>query len=108
VTVPLLLAGLGIGALASQLGAVTVSAVPAEPGLDQRPLQRRVGEEGDPAVAAPGSDAGGRPGSSQGVRSPWRAATPLAGRHGHTRPRPTGDVPLPVISVRAGPAPRRG
>jgi len=30
VTVPLLLAGLGIGALASQLGAVTVSAVPDE------------------------------------------------------------------------------
>jgi EmrB/QacA subfamily drug resistance transporter len=30
VTVPLLLAGLGIGALASQLGSVTVSAVPAE------------------------------------------------------------------------------
>ena len=29
-TVPLLLAGLGIGALASQLGAVTVSAVPDE------------------------------------------------------------------------------
>ena len=28
VTVPLLLVGLGIGALASQLGAVTVSAVP--------------------------------------------------------------------------------
>ena len=28
VTIPLLLAGLGIGALASQLGAVTVSAVP--------------------------------------------------------------------------------
>ena len=30
VTVPLLLAGLGVGALASQLGAVTVSAVPDE------------------------------------------------------------------------------
>ena len=30
VTVPMLLAGLGIGALASQLGAVTVSAVPDE------------------------------------------------------------------------------
>ena len=30
VTVPLLLAGLGLGALASQLGAVTVSAVPDE------------------------------------------------------------------------------
>ena len=30
VTIPLLLTGLGIGALASQLGAVTVSAVPAE------------------------------------------------------------------------------
>ena len=30
VTVPLLLTGLGIGALASQLGAVTVSAVPDE------------------------------------------------------------------------------
>ena len=30
VTVPLLLAGLGIGALASQLGSVTVSAVPAD------------------------------------------------------------------------------
>jgi len=33
VTVPLLLAGLGIGALASQLGAVTVSAVPDENSL---------------------------------------------------------------------------
>ena len=30
VTVPLLLAGLGVGALASQLGAVTVSSVPDE------------------------------------------------------------------------------
>ena len=30
VTVPMLLAGLGVGALASQLGAVTVSAVPDE------------------------------------------------------------------------------
>src|SRR5262249_55070432 len=34
VTVPLLLAGLGIGALASQLGAVTVSAVPDEQSPD--------------------------------------------------------------------------
>ena len=42
VTVPLLLAGLGIGALASQLGAVTVSAVPDEdsPG-GRRPAEHR-------------------------------------------------------------------
>jgi EmrB/QacA subfamily drug resistance transporter len=39
VTVPLLLAGLGIGALASQLGAVTVSAVPDELSPDVGGLQ---------------------------------------------------------------------
>jgi hypothetical protein len=40
VTVPLLLAGLGIGALASQLGAVTVSAVPDEQSPEVGGLQR--------------------------------------------------------------------
>ncbi|NPD06543.1 MFS transporter [Nocardioides sp. zg-1308] len=39
VTVPLLLAGLGVGALASQLGAVTVSAVPDEQAGDVGGLQ---------------------------------------------------------------------
>ncbi|HET9648610.1 MAG TPA: MFS transporter [Microlunatus sp.] len=39
VTVPLLLAGLGVGALASQLGAVTVSAVPDEFSADVGGLQ---------------------------------------------------------------------
>lgn len=39
VTVPLLLAGLGIGALASQLGAVTVSAVPDEESAEVGGLQ---------------------------------------------------------------------
>jgi EmrB/QacA subfamily drug resistance transporter len=39
VTVPLLLAGLGVGALASQLGAVTVSAVPDEQSPDVGGLQ---------------------------------------------------------------------
>ena len=39
VTVPLLLAGLGVGALASQLGAVTVSAVPDERGGEVGGLQ---------------------------------------------------------------------
>jgi MFS family permease len=39
VTVPLLLAGLGVGALASQLGAVTVSAVPDEMSPDVGGLQ---------------------------------------------------------------------
>jgi hypothetical protein len=39
VTVPLLLAGLGIGALASQLGAVTVSAVPDEQSAEVGGLQ---------------------------------------------------------------------
>ncbi len=39
VTVPLLLAGLGIGALSSQLGAVTVSAVPDELSADVGGLQ---------------------------------------------------------------------
>ena len=39
VTVPLLLAGLGIGALASQLGAVTVSTVPDEQSPDVGSLQ---------------------------------------------------------------------
>jgi EmrB/QacA subfamily drug resistance transporter len=39
VTVPLLLAGLGIGALASQLGSVTVSAVPDEDSPDVGGLQ---------------------------------------------------------------------
>jgi Na+/melibiose symporter-like transporter len=39
VTVPLLLAGLGVGALASQLGAVTVSAVPDEQSAEVGGLQ---------------------------------------------------------------------
>jgi MFS family permease len=39
VTVPLLLAGLGVGALASQLGAVTVSAVPDEDSAEAGGLQ---------------------------------------------------------------------
>jgi MFS family permease len=39
VTVPLLLAGLGIGALASQLGSVTVSAVPVEESAEVGGLQ---------------------------------------------------------------------
>jgi predicted MFS family arabinose efflux permease len=39
VTVPLLLVGLGVGALASQLGAVTVSAVPDEQSPDVGGLQ---------------------------------------------------------------------
>ena len=39
VTVPLLLAGLGIGALASQLGSVTVSAVPEDQGPEVGGLQ---------------------------------------------------------------------
>jgi hypothetical protein len=39
VTVPLLLAGLGVGALASQLGAVTVSAVPDEASAEVGGLQ---------------------------------------------------------------------
>ena len=39
VTVPLLLAGLGVGALASQLGAVTVSAVPDEQSAEAGGLQ---------------------------------------------------------------------
>ena len=39
VTIPLLLAGLGVGALASQLGAVTVSAVPDEQSPDVGGLQ---------------------------------------------------------------------
>lgn len=42
VTVPLLLAGLGIGALASQLGAVTVSAVPDEQSGEVGGLQNTV------------------------------------------------------------------
>src|SRR4029079_11143976 len=39
VTVPLLLAGLGVGALASQLGAVTVSAVPDDQSAEVGGLQ---------------------------------------------------------------------
>ena len=42
VTVPLLLAGLGVGALASQLGAVTVSAVPDEQSGEVGGLQNTV------------------------------------------------------------------
>ncbi|MFF0345069.1 MFS transporter [Kribbella sp. NPDC004875] len=42
VTVPLLLAGLGIGALASQLGAVTVSAVPDEESGEVGGLQNSI------------------------------------------------------------------
>ncbi|MFM8971530.1 MAG: MFS transporter, partial [Actinomycetota bacterium] len=42
VTVPLLLAGLGVGALASQLGAVTVSAVPDEESAAVGGLQNTV------------------------------------------------------------------
>ena len=42
VTVPMLLAGLGIGALASQLGSVTVSAVPDEETAEVGGLQNTV------------------------------------------------------------------
>ena len=42
VTVPMLLAGLGVGALASQLGAVTVSAVPDEQSAEVGGLQNTV------------------------------------------------------------------
>ena len=42
VTVPLLLVGLGLGALASQLGAVTVSAVPDEQSSEVGGLQNTV------------------------------------------------------------------
>ncbi|MEV4411644.1 MFS transporter [Catellatospora sp. NPDC049609] len=42
VTVPMLLAGLGIGALASQLGAVTVSAVPDEQSAEVGGLQNTI------------------------------------------------------------------
>ena len=59
-TVPMLLAGLGIGALASQLGAVTVGSVPDE----QSQRGRRAAEHGD---------------------EPWRLDRDRAGRFRHDR-----------------------
>jgi hypothetical protein len=58
VTLPLLLLGFGIGALASQLGAVTVSAVPDEQSPEARPPEhsyepRRIARYG---ARGPGSD----------------------------------------------------
>jgi hypothetical protein len=53
VTIPLLLAGLGIGALASQLGAVTVSAVPDEESPEVGGLQNTPGRTWAPRSARP-------------------------------------------------------
>ena len=92
VTVPLLLVGLGIGAIASQLGAVTVSAVPDEQSSEVGGLQNTVTNLGaslgtalaglDPDRRADGvvSDAHrdeqrGPPGrQGQGDTSSWRRA----------------------------------
>jgi MFS family permease len=49
VTVPLILIGLGIGALASQLGSVTVSAVPAEEASEVGGIQNTVTSSASPS-----------------------------------------------------------
>ena len=123
VTVPLLLAGLGIGALASQLGAVTVSAVPDEDSPAVGGLQntatnlgaalgtalagsiliaslsaalpaRRAGQPGDPATAA---DPGHRP---AGLRRAVRVRRPTPDRAHRGRGASRMSPPRPWTSTR--------
>jgi len=67
-TVPLLLIGLGIGALASQLGAVTVSAVPD----DDSPEVGGLAEHDDEPRGLAGAPSRGRSTSNIDLTGSWR------------------------------------
>ena len=105
VTLPLLLAGLGVGALASQLGAVTVSAVPDELSPEVGGLQNTATNIGASLGTAL---AGSRP-----HRRPHRE--PAHGHRGQPggarRPQPEGDhraVRRRPVPLRQGPRGRAG